>query len=36
MSDIEELISQVEVKPIKHYREFSTKSKIRLIVFVIL
>ena len=36
MTDIEELISQVEVKPIKNYREFSTKSKIRLSVFLIL
>ena len=36
MDDIEELISQVEVKPIKNYREFSTKSKMRLTIFVIL
>ena len=36
MSDIEELISQVEVKPIKNYREFTTKSKMRLAIFVIL
>ena len=36
MSDIEELISQVEVKPIKNHREFTTKSKIRLAIFVIL
>ena len=36
MSDIEELISQVEVKPIKNYREFTTKSKMRLSIFVIL
>ncbi len=36
MSDIEDLISQVEVKPIKNYREFTTKSKMRLAIFVIL
>ena len=36
MSDIEELISQVEVKPIKDYREFTIKSKMRLAIFVIL
>ena len=39
MSDIEDLISkieQVEVKPIKNYREFSVKSKMRLAIFVIL
>jgi len=39
MSDIEELMSkieQVEEKPIKNYREFSVKSKIRLAIFVIL
>jgi len=36
MSDIEELISQVGVKPIKNYREFTTKSKMRLSIFVIL
>ena len=36
MTDIEELISQVEVKPIKNYREFSTKSRMRLAIFVIL
>jgi len=36
MSDIEELISQVEVKPKKNYREFTTKSKMRLAIFVIL
>ncbi len=36
MSDIEELISQVEVKPKKDYREFTTKSKMRLAIFVIL
>lgn len=39
MTDIEELMSkieQVEVKPIKNYREFSVKSKMRLAIFVIL
>ena len=39
MSDIEELMSkieQVEEKPIKNYREFSVKSKMRLAIFVIL
>lgn len=39
MTDIEDLISkieQVEVKPIKNYREFSVKSKMRLAIFVIL
>ena len=36
MSDIEDLINQVEVKPIKDYREFTTKSKMRLAIFVIL
>ena len=39
MTDIEELISkieQVEEKPIKNYREFSVKSKMRLAIFVIL
>lgn len=39
MTDIEELMSkieQVEVKPIKNYREFSIKSKMRLAIFVIL
>ena len=36
MDDIEKLINQVEVKPVKNYREFTTKSKIRLILFVIL
>lgn len=36
MTDIEELINQVEVKPMKNYREFSVKSKMRLAIFVIL
>ena len=39
MTDIEDLISkieQVEEKPIKNYREFSVKSKMRLAIFVIL
>ena len=39
MTDIEELMSkieQVEEKPIKNYREFSVKSKMRLAIFVIL
>ena len=33
MTDIEEL---TQAETVKHYREFSTKSKIRLIIFVIL
>ncbi len=39
MTDIEELMSkieQVEEKPIRNYREFSVKSKMRLSIFVIL
>ena len=39
MTDIEELMSkieQVEEKPIKNYKEFSVKSKMRLAIFVIL
>jgi hypothetical protein len=33
MTDIDEL---TQIETVKDYREFSTKSKIRLIVFVIL
>ena len=36
MDDIEELISQVEEKPIKNYKEFSIKSKMRLAILIIL
>ena len=36
MDDIEKLIDQVEEKPIKNYREFSIKSKMRLSIFMIL
>ena len=36
MDDIERLMDQVEEEPIKNYREFSTKSKMRLGVFTIL
>ncbi len=36
MDDIEKLIDQVEVKPIKNYKEFSMKAKMRLAILIIL